>query len=129
MLYPHEPNTIILYFYIYDFNILNHLAMVYSKHVCIPACTFCIKSKTIRVERSVFPKKSVTILLNITIFVTATLINIGIRYIKNPEDYRITEAFRIIISWRGRSLLPLSVTTFWIFSTTSIPSSTSPKTV
>lgn len=50
MLYPHEPNTIILYFYIYDFNILNHLTMVYSKHVCIPACTFCIKSKTIRVE-------------------------------------------------------------------------------
>lgn len=28
------------------------------------------------------PEKSVTILLNITIFVTATLINIGIRYIK-----------------------------------------------
>lgn len=51
MLYPHEPNTIILYFYIYDFNILNHLTMFYSKHVCIPACTFCIKSKTIRVER------------------------------------------------------------------------------
>ena len=34
MLYPHEPNTIILYFYIYDFNILN-LKLFESKDIAI----------------------------------------------------------------------------------------------
>ena len=45
-------------------------------------------------------------------------------------NYSFTiSAFVMTMSSNGRSLLPLSVATFCILSTTSIPYKTSPKTV